>query len=96
MAWLTRLILVCAGTLLLAGCADSELNARASNMFPIRQMDAFFGSGAGSPELAPPAPADMAPQAAGLGYQPAYPPETGYAPAYPPYPAEGQDRLSSD
>lgn len=96
MARLKRLMLVCAVPLFLAGCANSELNARVSQMFPIRQMDALFGDRSASPPLAPPAPADRAPAASSAGFQPAYPPESGYAPAYPPYPAAGQNHLSSD
>jgi len=66
-----------AGTLLLAGCANSELNARVSRMFPIRQMDAFFGYRHASPSAPPaytPPQEDTAPARS-----------SGYAPAYPPY-----------
>lgn len=82
---LRPIILVTAGALLLAGCADSELNAQVSRMSPIRQMDEFFGY---KPPATAPAPRYNPP--------PNIPPAAfgpGYAPAYPPYEASGQGNL---
>jgi hypothetical protein len=64
--WNPCLLLAC---LPLAGCT-SDPSAPINQAFPIRQMDAFFGSPHAQPAL--PAPTD-------------YTQEPGYLPAYPPY-----------
>lgn len=91
MASLKGIIAACAATMLLAGCANSELNREVSRTFPIRQMDEFFGYR--SPPAPPPARIYTPPDASSSGYGPVHSPSSGYAPAYPPYDPAAQNHL---